>query len=163
VQQPARTGTVVQPSRPGGVVVQPRPGATLQPAPQANVEAPAGRTVTRPTPTLPRPGGVVRGEARVETNADPGARQAPAQGTPGERIVCSIDTPRAPQGGLVAVTGVGFSGESRVRIAGRLVRTVESGPGRIVFRVPDSMGGGRVTVGDGERTGSCGILSVSSR
>jgi hypothetical protein len=155
-QPPAR---VDQPSpnvQPGVRVPTPR----VIPHQEANTDAPSPReqpNVRQPTPRV-----VPHAEANAEVGSprDPGGiRQAPERGP----ITCRIDAVRAPEGGLVGITGTGFGASASARIGGRVAEVVERGAGRMVVRVPGSAGGGNVTLIEGNRTGNCGMLSISSR
>ncbi|GAB5545335.1 MAG: YXWGXW repeat-containing protein [Sandaracinaceae bacterium] len=158
---PARA-EVTRPSERGattarGSAVATRPherGATT-----ARGSAPATRPHERGATTA-------RGSAPTTTPRTPPTVQRPTPsdnpgGTP-RALSCQVDTPRAPEGGIVSITGV-FSGQARVQIGGQFAPTVRRTQGEISVRVPGSSGGGMVRVLDEGRTANCGNMTVIGR
>ncbi|RZO57096.1 MAG: hypothetical protein EVA89_23015 [Sandaracinaceae bacterium] len=158
---PARA-EVTRPSERGattarGSAVATRPherGATT-----ARGSAPATRPHERGATTA-------RGSAPTTTPRTPPTVQRPTPsdnpgGTP-RALSCQVDTPRAPEGGIVSITGV-FSGQARVQIGGQFAPTVRRTQGEISVRVPGSSGGGMVRVLDEGRTANCGSMTVIGR
>lgn len=82
--------------------------------------------------------------------------------TPNQPLSCSIDGPRAPEGGMINVRGV-FSQGARVQIGGRNAVVVNRAGNQLRVRVPGSSGGGMVRVTDGGRSVDCGHLEVIGR
>jgi len=82
--------------------------------------------------------------------------------TPARVLSCRVETPRAPEGGLVTVRGA-FGAQARVQIGGQLAQVAARGQGEMQVRVPGSSGGGMVRVIDDGRTANCGNLSVIGR
>lgn len=155
--QPARPHVGVQPATPAqparphvgvrpGVVVQPaqpaepaRPGVHLRPG---VVNDPQGG------PVRPAPGGGVTPGGR------PGVR---AGGEVNLALTCSVNTSRAPLGGMITISGSGFGPGTVVQIGGRTAVIENQEGGRLRVRVPT---GGAVTVSDGGRQASCGSIEI---
>lgn len=78
-------------------------------------------------------------------------------------LSCRIDSPRAPQNGILMVTGTGFEANAQVQIGGNAAPIVTRRQGSIQVRVPGTSSGGMVRVIQGSATANCGSLSISSR
>jgi hypothetical protein len=102
------------------------------------------------------------GDARVIGDA-PRIRRPGSQGpVPDRALTCSVDAARAPQGGLITVTG-SFGPRARVQIGGVFAVIVDRGRGQLRVRLPGSAASGMVRVVEGGRRADCGRLVVIGR
>ena len=163
---------------PRGGVVRATPGGGSSPSGSGNgVTAAPGRspgTVTAggSVGRVQQPGpGQVQG--RVDTTPSqpsggvvatrPNPQPAPRGGAPRRiPLSCRVGAERAPMGGVVAVTGTGFTASTQVSIGGHLVSVVARRDGMIQVRVPSSPGGGAVRVTQNGQSASCGTLLVGA-
>lgn len=184
--EPPRSGATVTARSPSGGTVHradgtparaqvPERGATT-----ATGSAPATRPHERGATTSSGSAPATRPHERGATTASgsqPTPRQPPQVQRPVERedgrevdrgqtparvLSCRVETPRAPEGGLVTVRGA-FGAQARVQIGGQLAQVAARGQGEMQVRVPGSSGGGMVRVIDDGRTANCGNLSVTGR
>jgi hypothetical protein len=156
-QPPARPGTSVRGPGAGTVVPgTPAPGTVAPARPGTTVRGPGAGTVHA------TPGTTVRGPGAGTVHATPGtAVGGPSAGT--VALTCSLTTARAPSGGYITLRGTGFGAGAVVRVGGHVAVTSAFQNGQIRVQVPASSAGGAVELTDGNRTATCGTLSVIGR
>jgi hypothetical protein len=145
-------------------------GSVSATAPRATAPS-RGTTVvagSQPRTTAPQTGATVAtGRAPVATTNRPGTTGAvtvPTRGgnAPERVLTCSIDAARAPQGGIITVSGT-FTDAVRVQIGGTTGVIQNRRQGQVRVQLPGGAASGMVRVTDGGRTANCGQLQVIGR